>query len=61
MTAATDVLTARPRKHFNDTLTADEVARSMRQVNRSRRSAQKFLKEIGVSFTKTGKISVRPV
>ena len=43
------------------TITAAEVAQAMRKVNRSKSSAEQFLKEIGVSFSKTGKIKVRPI
>ena len=42
-------------------LTVEDVNRLMGQINSSRESAMQFLKEIGVTFTKSGKVNVRPI
>ena len=60
MTASTASITTR-KKSASSHLTAEDVARSMQKINRSKSSAQQFLKEIGVTFSKTGKIRVRPL
>ncbi|MBP5638987.1 MAG: hypothetical protein J6X55_05895 [Victivallales bacterium] len=60
MAISTDDVTSK-KKNASHSLTAEEVTRSMRKINRSKSSAQHFLKEIGVTFSKTGKIHVRPI
>ena len=43
------------------TITAEDVDKAMKRINASKTSALAFLKRIGVSFTKTGRVRVRPI
>lgn len=43
------------------TITAEDVDRAMKKINASKKTALDFLKRIGVSFTKTGRVRVRPI
>lgn len=61
MTVTSNDLVMNHARPAGRTITAEEVAKEMGKINRSKRSAERFLKEIGVSFSTTGRIRVRPL
>ena len=55
------IVATKRQARVKESLTVTDVVRAMNKVNRSKSSARRFLKSVGVSFGKNGGIRVRPI
>ncbi len=60
MSSNADTMTKRNLTE-QESITAEDVAKAMDKINRSKRSARQFLQSVGVSFSKNGGIRIRSI